>query len=109
VLFHRHGDSCCFTPLLNSVTEGLRELGVNLHIWVDLELQVRREEELHITLSAFLEKVRELLEAPLSIDYDPKENSQEEEAQPSDPVREATLEAIHMVYGPIIQREAGET
>jgi len=69
-----------------------------------------REEELHIDLSELLDQLREQLEALLNIDEDPQENNpQEEEAKASDPVREATLEAIHMVYGPIIQREVGET
>jgi len=97
--------------ILKSIRRGLRELGVNVHIRVDVELQVKlREEELHIDLSNILEKFRELLETPLSIDEDPQENNpQREEAQSSDPVKEATLEAIHMVYGPIIQREMTET
>jgi len=96
--------------ILKSFRRELRELGVNVHIRVDIELQVRREEELHIDLSDILEKIRELLETPLSIDEDPQENKpQREEAQPSDPVKEATLEAIHMVYGLIIQREMTET
>jgi len=97
--------------ILQSLPRELRELGVNVHIKVDIKLQVRlREEELHIDLSELLDKLREQLEALLNIDEDPQEkNPHREEAQPPDPLREATLEAIHMVYGPIIQREVRET
>jgi len=65
---------------LEILSQELREIDVDVEIDVDLQVRLRkREEELHLELQA------------------------------SDPVKEAILEAIHMVYGPIVEREVRET